>query len=84
MNKSSSVLESSFIIEDEESMVAFGGKLAEALMPGLTITLNGDLGAGKTTLSRGILRAWASWRGKEPYLHYCRALSIRYWQCLSL
>ena len=31
MNKSSSVLESSFIIEDEESMVAFGGKLAEAL-----------------------------------------------------
>ena len=55
MNKSSSVLESSFIIEDEESMVAFGGKLAEALMPGLTITLNGDLGAGKTTLSRGIL-----------------------------
>jgi tRNA threonylcarbamoyladenosine biosynthesis protein TsaE len=55
MNKSSSVLESSFIIEDEESMVAFGGKLAEALVPGLTITLNGDLGAGKTTLSRGIL-----------------------------
>ncbi len=39
MNKSSSVLESSFIIEDEESMVAFGGKLAEALMPGLTLAL---------------------------------------------
>ena len=55
MNKSSSVLESSFIIEDEESMVAFGGKLAEALVSGLIITLNGDLGAGKTTLSRGIL-----------------------------
>ena len=55
MNKPPSEVESRFIIEDEESMVAFGGKLAEALVPLLIITLNGDLGAGKTTLSRGIL-----------------------------
>ena len=55
MNKPSSAVESSFNIDDEESMVAFGGKLAEALVPLLIITLNGDLGAGKTTLSRGVL-----------------------------
>ena len=55
MSKLSLIQESSFIIEDEESMVVFGGKLAETLLVGAIITLNGDLGAGKTTLSRGML-----------------------------
>ena len=56
MSKLSLIQESSFIIEDEESMVEFGGKLAETLLVGAIITLNGDLGAGKTTLSRGMLQ----------------------------
>ena len=55
MSKLSLIQESSFIVEDEESMVEFGGKLAETLLVGAIITLNGDLGAGKTTLSRGML-----------------------------
>lgn len=55
MSKLSLIQESSFIVEDEESMVEFGGKLAETLLVGAIITLNGDLGAGKTTLSRGVL-----------------------------
>ena len=32
MSKLSLIQESSFIIEDEESMVVFGGKLAETLL----------------------------------------------------
>ena len=41
----------------EEAMVALGGRLAGALMPGLVVYLNGDLGMGKTTLARGIIQS---------------------------
>lgn len=46
----------SFLLAGEEAMVAFGQRLG-TLMPSGVIYLSGDLGAGKTTLSRGILRA---------------------------
>lgn len=35
---------------------ALGARLAEALTPGCVLYLRGDLGAGKTTLARGLLR----------------------------
>lgn len=44
-----------FDIVGEEEMAAFGASLGEATRPHTTITLEGDLGAGKTTLSRGLL-----------------------------
>jgi tRNA threonylcarbamoyladenosine biosynthesis protein TsaE len=44
-------------LADEKATEAFGAKLASALTPGLVIWLVGDLGAGKTTLTRGLLRA---------------------------
>ncbi|MEH6455341.1 MAG: tRNA (adenosine(37)-N6)-threonylcarbamoyltransferase complex ATPase subunit type 1 TsaE [Cocleimonas sp.] len=43
-------------IEDEGAMMAFGGKLADDLTEGGIVLLKGDLGAGKTTLVRGLLR----------------------------
>ena len=44
-------------LPDEAATLAFGAALAQALKPGLVIFLMGDLGAGKTTLTRGVLRA---------------------------
>ena len=43
-------------LSDEAATLLFGAKLAKALTPGLAIYLDGDLGAGKTTLVRGVLR----------------------------
>lgn len=40
----------------EADTLAFGASLAHALAPGLVIHLQGELGAGKTTLVRGVLR----------------------------
>lgn len=40
----------------ESDTLAFGAALARALRPGLVLYLQGDLGAGKTTLARGVLR----------------------------
>ena len=40
----------------EPDTLAFGAELAPHLEPGLVIYLSGELGAGKTTLARGILR----------------------------
>jgi len=41
---------------DEDATVAFGAKLAEVTKGHGVIFLEGDLGAGKTTLSRGLIR----------------------------
>lgn len=43
-------------LADEAATLAFGAQLAQTLQPGLVIYLHGDLGAGKTTLTRGLLR----------------------------
>lgn len=41
---------------DEAATLALGASLGAGLAPGLVIYLEGDLGAGKTTLVRGLLR----------------------------
>lgn len=44
-------------LDDEQDTLALGAALAQTLMPGLKIWLLGNLGSGKTTLTRGALLA---------------------------
>ena len=44
-------------LPDENATLALGAALAPHLSPGLVLALSGELGAGKTTLVRGLLRA---------------------------
>lgn len=46
-----------FILPTEQDTLAFGVPLAERLRGGGVVYLSGDLGVGKTTLVRGLLRA---------------------------
>ncbi|HZP93576.1 MAG TPA: tRNA (adenosine(37)-N6)-threonylcarbamoyltransferase complex ATPase subunit type 1 TsaE [Burkholderiales bacterium] len=43
-------------LADESATLALGKRLAKALAPGMYIALQGELGSGKTTLARGLLR----------------------------
>jgi len=47
----------SFVVPTETDMLDFGGILARKLSPGDVVYLSGNLGVGKTTLVRGLLRA---------------------------
>ncbi len=46
-------------LADEAATADLGARLAAASRPGDIIALHGDLGAGKTTLARGLIRALA-------------------------
>ncbi len=46
----------SLIAPDEAAMVSLGGRLAGACEPGLVVFLQGGLGMGKTTFSRGFIQ----------------------------
>lgn len=55
------------ILPDAAATERAGSALASALSPGMIVTLSGDLGTGKTTLARGVLRG-LGWTGpvKSP------------------
>ena len=44
-------------LADEAATLPLGARLAAAIEPGLAIHLCGELGAGKTTLARGLIQA---------------------------
>lgn len=47
------------ILTSEEEMIAFGRKLSKSLQKGDLLLLQGTLGAGKTTVVKGILKEFA-------------------------
>lgn len=51
-------LQRDFYLADEAATVAIGERLGQAAQGGAVIFLQGELGAGKTTFSRGVLRAF--------------------------
>ena len=55
--KADKVLGRMISLSDETATLALGAAIAAQLRRGDVVTLCGDLGAGKTTLSRGILHA---------------------------
>jgi tRNA threonylcarbamoyladenosine biosynthesis protein TsaE len=46
----------SLFLSDEAATLALGNQLAQVLEPGMFVALLGNLGSGKTTLTRGVLR----------------------------
>jgi len=50
----------SLLLADEAATERLGDDIAAALQPGDVVALHGDLGAGKTTLARAILRSLAA------------------------
>ena len=44
-------------LKDEGATLALGARLADTLRAGDVVSLSGDLGAGKTTLARGLIQS---------------------------
>lgn len=55
--RATSVAVLQFILADERATLALAGKIGRLVTGGQTLFLHGELGAGKTTFSRGLLNA---------------------------
>jgi tRNA threonylcarbamoyladenosine biosynthesis protein TsaE len=66
-----------FLLHEEAGTLALGASLAHTLTPGLALYLRGELGAGKTTLTRAMLHA-AGHNGhvKSPTYTLCEPYAL--------
>ena len=60
--------EKKIVIKNEEETKKFGEKLCEKLTAGSIVALTGDLGTGKTTLTKAIVKQYDS--GRLPLYHF--------------
>lgn len=49
-------MKKSLIIKNSEQMIDLGEKIGRLAIPNMVITMEGDLGAGKTTMTKGIAK----------------------------
>lgn len=70
-----------FFLKDADATVAFGKMIAAACHHGSTIYLHGDLGSGKTTLTRGIVQGKGHiGHVKSPTYTLVEPYQLRDWQ----
>lgn len=58
--------EAEFLLPDEEIARRFGAALGRALQPGMTVLLEGPVGAGKSHIARAAIRALAGETTEVP------------------